>query len=77
MKQNNDFVAWFRSIVPYVNEFRGKTFVVVFDGEIAAGERSAEIFRDFNLLVNLGVKLVIVHGVYPEIQSKIKGANLR
>ena len=77
MKPNNDFVAWFRSIVPYVNEFRGKTFVVVFDGEIAAGERSAEIFRDFNLLVNLGVKLVIVHGVYPEIQSKIKDANLR
>ncbi len=77
MKPNNDFVAWFRSIVPYVNEFRGKTFVVSFDGEITAGERSAEIFRDFNLLVNLGVKLVIVHCVYPQIKSKIKEANLR
>ncbi len=77
MKPTNDFVAWFRSIVPYVNEFRGKTFVVVFDGEITAGERSAEIFRDFNLLVNLGVKLVIVHGAYPQIKSKIKEANLR
>ena len=77
MKPNNDFVAWFRSIVPYVNEFRGKTFVVVFDGEITAGERSAEIFRDFNLLVNLVVKLVIVHGVYPQIKSKIREASLR
>jgi len=77
VKPNNDFVAWFRSIVPYVNEFRGKTFVVVFDGEISAGERSTEIFRDFSLLVNLGVKLVIVHSVYPQIRSKIKEANLR
>ncbi len=77
MKPNNNFVAWFRSIVPYVNEFRGKTFVVVFEGEIMAGERSAEFFRDFNLLVNLGVRLVIVHGVYPQIKSRLKEANLR
>ena len=73
----NNFVAWFRSIVPYVNEFRGKTFVLVFDGEIMADEDSAELFRDFNLLANLGVKLVIVHGIYPQIKSRLKEANLR
>ena len=68
---------WFRSIVPYVNEFRGKIFVVVLDGEIMAGENSAEFFRDFNLLVNLGVKLVLVHGVYPQVKSRLKEAKLR
>jgi amino-acid N-acetyltransferase len=77
VQPNNNFVAWFRSVAPYVNEFRGKTFVVVFDGEIMAGERSAEFFRDFNLLVNIGVKLVIVHGVYPQIKLRLKEANLR
>ena len=63
--------------MPYVNEFRGKTFVLVFDGEIMADEDSAELFRDFNLLANLGVKLVIVHGIYPQIKSRLKEANLR
>lgn len=77
MKPNNNFVTWFRSVAPYVNEFRGKTFVVVFDGDIMAGEKSADLFRDFNLLVNLGVKLVIVHGVYQQVKSRLKEANLR
>tara|TARA_B100000686_G_scaffold301688_1_gene337183 strand:- start:939 stop:2276 length:1338 start_codon:yes stop_codon:yes gene_type:complete len=76
MQSNNDFVAWFRSIVPYVNEFRGKTFVVVFDGEIITDKRSVEFFRDLNLLVNLGVKLVVVHGIYPQIRARLKEANL-
>ena len=28
-----DFVAWFRSVAPYINAFRGKTFVIAFGGE--------------------------------------------
>jgi hypothetical protein len=27
------FVAWFRSVAPYVNLFRGKTFVIAFGGK--------------------------------------------
>tara|TARA_B100000676_G_scaffold45755_2_gene44234 strand:+ start:49911 stop:51251 length:1341 start_codon:yes stop_codon:yes gene_type:complete len=76
MKLNNDFVAWFRSIVPYVNEFRGKTFVVVFEGEIMTEKHSKEFFRDLNLLVSLGVKLVVVHGIFPQIRTRLKEVNL-
>ena len=77
MKPNNNFVTWLRSVVPYVNEFSGKTFVIVFDGDVIGSEKSVEFFRDFNLLVNLGVKLVIVHGINPQIKSRLKKANLR
>ncbi|MDY0310325.1 MAG: N-acetylglutamate synthase, partial [Castellaniella sp.] len=28
------FVRWFREVAPYVHDFRGKTFVVAFGGEL-------------------------------------------
>ena len=31
-----NFVAWFRSVAPYINAFRGKTFVIAFGGEVVA-----------------------------------------
>ena len=30
------FVDWFRSVAPYINAFRGRTFVVAFGGEVVA-----------------------------------------
>ena len=29
------FVSWFRAVTPYVNAFRGKTFVIAFGGKAA------------------------------------------
>src|SRR5450759_4245559 len=37
-----DFVAWFRSVAPYINAFRGRTFVIAFGGE-AVGRVRVEI----------------------------------
>ena len=31
------FVSWFRSVAPYVNLFRGKTFLIAFGGKAIAG----------------------------------------
>ena len=31
-----EFVDWFRSVAPYINAFRGRTFVVGFGGEVVA-----------------------------------------
>lgn len=66
-----EFVAWFRSVAPYVNAFRGKTFVVAFGGEVVADGKFVELTHDFNLLASLGVHLILVHGARPQIEQHL------
>ena len=66
-----DFVAWFRSVAPYVNAFRGRTFVFAFGGEVVADGKFVELTHDFNLLASLGVRLVLVHGARPQIEQHL------
>jgi amino-acid N-acetyltransferase len=71
-----DFVAWFRSVAPYINAFRGKTFVIAFGGEVVADGKFVELTHDFNLLASLGVRLVLVHGARPQIEQHLAKNNL-
>jgi amino-acid N-acetyltransferase len=71
-----EFVAWFRSVAPYVNAFRGKTFVVAFGGEVVADGKFVELTHDFNLLASLGVHLVLVHGARPQIEQHLYRNNI-
>ena len=66
-----DFVAWFRSVAPYINAFRGRTFVIAFGGEVVADGKFVELAQDFNLLASLGVRLVLVHGARPPIEQHL------
>jgi len=70
--QSNDFVNWFRSVAPYINAFRGKTFVVAFGGEVVADGKFVELTHDFNLLAALGIRLVLVHGARPQIEQRLE-----
>ena len=70
------FVAWFRSVAPYINAFRGRTFVVAFGGEVVADGKFVELTHDFNLLASLGVRLVLVHGARPQIEQHLSRHNL-
>ncbi|MGA7178883.1 MAG: amino-acid N-acetyltransferase [Thiobacillaceae bacterium] len=79
---NNDitvFVHWFRSAAPYINGFRGKTFVIAFGGEVVADGQFVGLAHDINLLSSLGVRLVLVHGARPQIETQLKerGAEIR
>jgi len=65
------FVAWFRSVAPYINAFRGKTFVIAFGGEVVADGKFVELTHDFNLLAALGIRLVLVHGARPQIEQHL------
>ncbi len=65
------FVAWFRSVAPYINAFRGRTFVIAFGGEVVADGKFVELTHDFNLLASLGVRLVLVHGARPQIEQHL------
>jgi amino-acid N-acetyltransferase len=70
-RHSAEFVAWFRSVAPYINAFRGKTFVVAFGGEVVADGKFIELTHDFNLLASLGVHLVLVHGARPQIEQHL------
>ena len=72
----SEFVAWFRSVAPYINAFRGRTFVVAFGGEVVADGKFVELTHDLNLLSSLGVRLVLVHGARPQIERHLSRNNL-
>jgi amino-acid N-acetyltransferase len=71
-----DFVAWFRSVAPYINAFRGRTFVIAFGGEVVADGKFVELTHDFNLLASLGIRLVLVHGARPQIEQRLTQENI-
>lgn len=77
MRLNIDFVTWFRSVAPYINAFRNKTFVIAFGGEVIAGGKFVEFVHDLNLLASLGIRLVLVHGARPQIESRLVECNLQ
>jgi amino-acid N-acetyltransferase len=76
---DSSFVRWFRASSPYIHAHRGRTFVVFFGGEAVAGPLFAHLVHDFALLDSLGVRLVLVHGIRPQIEERLalRGASSR
>ena len=71
MDNNINNVKWFRNAAPYINAHRGKTVVLMFDGEAVTHPNFASIIHDISLLRSLGVKLVVVHGARPQIEERM------
>ena len=67
----SDFVDWFRAAAPYIHAFRGKTFVIAFGGDAMLREDFVDLIHDVNLLNALGVHLVLVHGVRPQVEARL------
>lgn len=70
------FVKWFRNSTPYINAHRGKTFVVCFGGEAVMSADFPHLVQDLTLLASLGVRLVLVHGVAPQLAERLDRASL-
>lgn len=66
------FVRWFREVAPYVHDFRGKTFVVAFGGELINDGALDALIADLSLLSALGIKLVLVHGSRPQVNEQLQ-----
>ncbi len=66
------FVRWFREVAPYVHDFRAKTFVVAFGGELIQDGCLEPLVADLSLLSALGVKLVLVHGSRPQVNEQLR-----
>ena len=69
---NTSDVQWFRDSAPYINAFRGRTFVIAFGGEVLADAQFSTLVHDIALLNSLGIRLVLVHGARPQIEQRLK-----
>ena len=61
----------FRSSAPYIHAYRGRVFVVQFDGDALLEPQFSALVHDMALLHSLGVKLVVVHGIRPQIEERL------
>ncbi|MDF7681635.1 amino-acid N-acetyltransferase [Enterobacteriaceae bacterium ESL0689] len=70
-QQHRGLVEEFRHSVPYINTHRGKTFVIMLDGETINHQNFANIVNDIGLLHSLGIHLVVVYGARPQIDASL------
>ncbi len=75
MESHNAFVSWFRNSSPYIHAHRNKTFVISFGGEAVLAEDFDHHVHDFALLNSLGIRLVLVHGIRPQIDQRLQKLN--
>lgn len=76
LNRPQEFVSWFRSVAPYIHAFGDKTFVIAFGGEVVDDGQFVSLSHDLNLLASLEVRVVLVHGSRPQIESRLRRANL-
>jgi amino-acid N-acetyltransferase len=74
MSDSSSFVDWFRAAAPYIHAFRGKTFVIAFGGDAMLRDDFVDLIHDVNLLQALGVRLVLVHGVRPQVEERLQAS---
>lgn len=67
-----NFVAQFRQAAPYINDFRGKTFVLMFQSEMVHQDRFRHLAQDIAMLNSLGIHIVLVPATRNHIDSLLK-----
>ena len=75
MESQKSFVSWFRDSSPYIHAHRNKTFVISFGGEAVLADDFDHHVHDFALLSSLGIRLVLVHGIRPQIDQRLNKLN--
>ncbi len=71
-----DFVAALRGCAPYVHAHNGRVFVIAFGGEAAERADFDSLIYDIALLHSLGVRMVLVHGIRPQIDARLRTRGL-
>ncbi|HFD13410.1 MAG TPA: amino-acid N-acetyltransferase [Crenotrichaceae bacterium] len=72
----NQFVQWFRNSSPYIHAHRGTTIVISFGGDAVLNPYFYRHIHDFALLNSLGIRLVLVHGIRPQVDQKLAEQNI-
>jgi amino-acid N-acetyltransferase len=73
------FIKWFRQASPYIHAHRGRTFVISIAGEALQTPQFPYLIHDIALLSSLGVRVVLICGIRPQIEQElaIRGATPR
>lgn len=66
------FVDWFRLASPYIHAHRGQTMVIAFGGEAMLDPGFKHLVQDIALLNSLGMRVVIVYGVRPQVEARLR-----
>ncbi len=74
---STDFIQWFRAAAPYIHSHRGKTFVLHCGGELVSHPVFPGLVHDIALLNSLGIRLVLVYGMRPQIESVLKKRGIK
>lgn len=78
MKQSElDFINTLRQSSHYIEQHRGKTFVIYIPGEFSRSEGALiELSQDIGLMHNLGIKVVLAMGASPQLDEAFADAGL-
>ena len=76
MTDQDGFLDWFRNAAPYFNAHRGRVIVIHVSGELLASDELSDLIHDIALLHALGVRLVLVPGLRPQIEQRIAARGL-
>ena len=71
-----EHIHWFRSAAPYINAFRGKTFVLAIGGDLLRSAGFDHLIHDIALCHHLGIRLVLVHGCREQIDDRLREAGI-
>jgi len=74
---SNDIRAGILSdALPYIQKYNGKVVVIKYGGNAMTNEDLKKaVMSDIVLLSTIGIKIVLVHGGGPEINSMLKRVN--
>lgn len=76
-ERTTELVQGFRHSVPYINAHRGKTFIIMLGGEAIKYGNFSGIINDIGLLHSLGIRLVVVYGSCPQINTNLNEKNIK
>jgi len=71
LAHSHQFINWFRDTTPYIHAHRGKTFVINFSGDAVNDALFSTLIKDIALLSSLGIRLILVHGIRPQLEKKL------
>jgi len=72
VSESKSFIKNFRLSAKFINQFNNKTFVIAIGGEVIGDDQFKSIACDINLLHSMNINIVLVHGIRPQIDQKLK-----